>query len=522
VAAKAEEHRPAVGQHMRRACERLAAMTRAVDSIAEVEAQLAAQSEAVQAEVQQRFDHIVEVLKRRKEEVMVECRQVASDKNGVLVTQRESLQAIVDSMQRSHDMTQETVDRIDERPGQFLFYKHELVSVLEGVQGNEPVLEPQESSRIAFQDSDAIVVAVAAFGGIDGSTTMAANCVAEGDGLEKAGRGKEATFSVRASDYQDQPRTEGGDRVEMSIVLIDDAGGEGKGNDGGEGAAGGGGGGDGGEGKEGGPTVPDYAWAAGGAAGGAAAAEGAVPLAQEAVVDNGDGTYAVAYTISEEFEGGEGQRGPLKAHLQVTVNGAAIAGSPFELEINMNRGPKPQCRNFVCDPAKKSGHIQLSNGGRTTTGGYGGTHGTVIGTESMSAGKNYWEISIDTMSGTVDSSGSHVTLGIATPQLNNYHSIVPESDKANMVGGYDTGMDGGKAYGVQSKFAPALTKNWNVGDVLGLCLDLDARELSLFINKEFQGKTPVGAGTYYPAFSCYSSNDKVTILHDVELPAALQ
>jgi hypothetical protein len=90
-----------------------------------------------------------------------------------------------------------------------------------------------------------------------------------------------------------------------------------------------------------------------------------------------------------------------------------------------------------------------------------------------------------------------------------------------MVGGYDAQMNG-HAYGVQAAFAPALTKNWNVGDVIGFCLDLDARELSLFINKEFQGKTPVGAGTYYPAFCCYGNTDTFTILHDVELPAALQ
>ena len=87
--------------------------------------------------------------------------------------------------------------------------------------------------------------------------------------------------------------------------------------------------------------MPDYAWAAGGAAGGAAAAaEGAVPLAQEAVVDNGDGTYAVTYTISEDLEVGEGQRGPLKAQLQVAVNGAAIADSPFALEIRLNLVPE--------------------------------------------------------------------------------------------------------------------------------------------------------------------------------------
>ena len=136
VAAKAEEHRPAVGRDVRFAGERLAAITGAVDTITEVEAELAAQCEAVQAEVQQRFAHIVEVpnrrkeevaealdrrkeevteaLKRREEEIMAECRQVASGKNGVLVTQRESLQAIVDSMQRSHDMTKETIDRITE------------------------------------------------------------------------------------------------------------------------------------------------------------------------------------------------------------------------------------------------------------------------------------------------------------------------------------------------------------------------------------------------------------------------
>ena len=59
---------------------------------------------------------------------------------------------------------------------------------------------------------------------------------------------------------------------------------------------------------------------------------------------------------------------------------------------------------------------------------------------------------------------------------------------------------GGSAYGVQSAFAPALTKAWKVGDVIGWYLDLDACELSLFVNKEFQGKTPVGAGPFYPAF----------------------
>ena len=91
-----------------------------------------------------------------------------------------------------------------------------------------------------------------------------------------------------------------------------------------------------------------------------------------------------------------------------------------------------------------------------------------------------------------------------------------------MVGGYDTQMNSGKAYGVKSKFAPALTKKWKQGNVIGFYLDLDACELSLFINKEFQGKTPVGAGPFYPAFSVTSDAETITILHDVDLPAALQ
>jgi hypothetical protein len=373
---------------------------------------------------------------------------------------------------------------------------------------------PQESSHIAFQDSNDIEVAIATFGGIDGSTTMAANCVAEGGGLESASKGKEATFSVRAIDYQDQPRTEGGDRVEMNIVSID-AGGEGKGNDGGEGGAGGGGG-DGGEGKEGGPTVPDYAWAAaGGGAGGAAAAAGVVPLDQEAVVDNGDGTYAVAYTISEEFEGGEGQKGPLKAHLQVMVNGAAIAGSPFELEIKLNHGP--QCRNFVFDLVKKGRRIVLSNGNRTVTNNHSGANSNVVGTEIMENGKHYWEVSIDR----IRNSGSLI-LGISTPQFYKYNDYLPSVDPSNVVGGYDTSYwNNGKAYGVQAAWVPAPAKAWKTGDVIGFCLDLDACELSLFVNKEFQGKTPVGAGPFYPAFGVQSNKDSITILHDVDLPAAL-
>jgi hypothetical protein len=89
-----------------------------------------------------------------------------------------------------------------------------------------------------------------------------------------------------------------------------------------------------------------------------------------------------------------------------------------------------------------------------------------------------------------------------------------------MVAGYDTYMQG-RAYGVQSAFAPALTKQWKVGDVVGFYLDLDAREFHLFINKEFQAKTPVGAGPFYPAFGTHNHHDIATILHDVELPAAL-
>ena len=74
----------------------------------------------------------------------------------------------------------------------------------------------------------------------------------------------------------------------------------------------------------------------------------------------------------------------------------------------------------------------------------------------------------------------------------------------------------------QSAWAPAPTKAWKQGDVIGYYLDLDACELSLFINKEFQGKTPVGAGPFYPAFGIYNSGDIITILHDVDLPDALQ
>jgi hypothetical protein len=261
--------------------------------------------------------------------------------------------------------------------------------------------------------------------------------------------------------------------------------------------------------------VPDFAWAAGGGAGGAAAAAGAVPLDQEAVVDNGDGTYAVTYTISEEFEGGEGQRGPLKAHLQVTVNGAAIAGSPFELEINLNR----VCRNFVCDPAKKGGIIVLSNGNRTITNNTGGAVYLVLGTESMEIGKHYWEIHVD-MRGQYD-----VGMGLATPQFIkvDINGWIPNADPSNLVGGTGpSNWNNGKAYGVKAAWAPVPKKAWKTGDIIGFYLDLDACELSLFINKEFQGKTPVGAGPFYPAFQVVSTNDAITILHDVDLPAALQ
>ena len=213
-------------------------------------------------------------------------------------------------------------------------------------------------------------------------------------------------------------------------------------------------------------------------------------------------------------------RGPLKAHLHVTVNGAAIADSPFELEINLNVSCITCC-NFVCDPGKQDAKLQLSNGNRTITN-TGGSNACVLGTEIMEDGKHYWEIRLDSMTSSQIKSSTNVTLGIATPQFIKFNSYITKADPANLVGGWDTSMDDGKAYGVQSAFAPALTKNWKVGDIIGWYLDFDACELSLFINKEFQGKTKVGAGSFYPAFALQNSNDAITILHDVALPAALQ
>jgi hypothetical protein len=285
---------------------------------------------------------------------------------------------------------------------------------------------------------------------------MAANCTAEGEGLGAAKVGIAASFTVQAVDYTGEARAEGGDRVEVELLV--GGGGE---------ARGGGGGGE-------GPAAAD-------------------------VTDNGDGTYLCAYTAAAEGA----------ALLHVRVCGEAVRGSPFKLAVGPAAG---NCPDLAFDPARKGTHGALSNGNRTMAG--GGCFFTVLSTESFAEGRHFWEVRVDRAGG-----NGNTFFGIARDGMPlGYNHLQDQAAHAYSV--YGNGSQYGTVDGVNVNFVPALAGiDAAAGVTIGLLLDLDANELSVYRNKQFKGKTAIAPGPYRAAVTVYATLTALTLQHGTDWPA---
>ena len=68
------------------------------------------------------------------------------------------------------------------------------------------------------------------------------------------------------------------------------------------------------------------------------------------------------------------------------------------------------------------------------------------------------------------------------------------------------------------QFRPALPKKaWADDSTVGLLLDLEARELSLYLDRALLGRSPIAGGEYRAALSCYTGS-VATLQHGVSCP----
>ena len=291
-----EKHRPGIEAALAEVDARLPPIAAAVTAIAQLEETLTLRRDVLCADVQRRGSAIKAAVDRRVEELVAECCALSDTKEKQLVMQREGLMGSLEGMRAGCDFARRTLERAALEPDQVLLAEAQLTADLRRMRAQPLELGPVETARLEFLDTrPALAADAAAFGGVTGSVTLAANCTAEGDGLSAAMAGAEASFTVRAVDFRGEARTEGGDAVAVSL----------------ERAAGGGGG--------AAAAGADECKDGGGSGGGEDEEEDAVA----AVVDVGDGTYRCAYTA-----GAEG-----RAALHVRVLGAPIRGSPFAVEV---------------------------------------------------------------------------------------------------------------------------------------------------------------------------------------------
>lgn len=185
---------------------------------------------------------------------------------------------------------------------------------------------------------------------------------------------------------------------------------------------------------------------------------------------------------------------------KLLLDAALYLLAPFEDEIGSTVRTKPRIHcavqnGFKFDPERKGSGLILSNQGSTLIGRDGRNFHTVLGTQSFSKGRCFWEVTVDSSAG-----DGHVRLGIAL-ETANLETYLGAGDPTKMIGwhqsGYIEGMfDGGQKSNGFGKFI--------VGDVVGLLLDLNMCTLGFYVNKIRTGHLSIPKATYYPAFCVHT------------------
>ena len=155
---------------------------------------------------------------------------------------------------------------------ELLVSRTDIVSTLDALERQPPVLQPQSNSRLKFSfDLGQLLNLLSKVGLVSGSTVSAVNTTATGVGLKFAGKGREASFTITAHDDQGRRCSLGGD---LFVAELKEVKGDKK--------------------------------------------------VEVNVKDNGDGTYLATYTTPADTKG--------KYTMSVLSYGSHIQGSPFAVQ----------------------------------------------------------------------------------------------------------------------------------------------------------------------------------------------
>lgn len=153
--------------------------------------------------------------------------------------------------------------------------------------------------------------------------------------------------------------------------------------------------------------------------------------------------------------------------------------------------------------ATKATNITFSNGNLTFTGVSGASTGVSTATVGKSSGKWYWEITVNSVVGTIGLSRNVAGVYNAVPALNNNLSELGLlSGSAGMRGNAFNTAVWYNFTGFQN--LGSFTTDWAVGSVLSYALDMTGAggtgTLLIYLNGIYVGTSiPLPAGTFYPA-----------------------
>ncbi|XP_069113293.1 E3 ubiquitin-protein ligase TRIM71-like [Argopecten irradians] len=189
-----------------------------------------------------------------------------------------SLHIQVDDLKQGLSSLMQTVNEVEKLLNtgtqiDILKTKDQMVAEMQNVRKLRGHLQPHEDDCIMFTPPDLALYNAIGKMGIISSSAYAPNCIATGDGLKKALKGKVSLFMIHTKDHHGEPRVIGGDPVECIIHSSDGA------------------------------------------------------FYRAEVIDRQNGTYAVTYR--PQLEG--------QHIISVTIHGKHIAESPFTVNIRSGR-----------------------------------------------------------------------------------------------------------------------------------------------------------------------------------------
>lgn len=141
--------------------------------------------------------------------------------------------------------------------------------------------------------------------------------------------------------------------------------------------------------------------------------------------------------------------------------------------------------------------------------------GIAICNRPLTSGVHYWEVQIDALWDTVASDGSlRVGLAMSNPE-ELVKSDLGLGDDQSTIGWWDCTVDGAV---FQEWEGPSMKE----GDRLGIMVDLDNFLMELYVEKQFITELQLPPdSTYYPAFYTRTHFDRLTLIDNPTLPAAL-